>query len=90
MHRGRDHDRGDDGDDDWTDDPWEVDDDAYEEPTVRCPACRQEMLEDSPRCPACGHYPSTADDVGTGKPAWVIVTALICLGMALWWICTAA
>lgn len=60
-------------------------DDSADEPTVFCPYCKEEILEDAPRCPACGNFISAEDHAGTGKPAWVIVTALICLGMAIWW-----
>jgi hypothetical protein len=42
-------------DDDPDDDAWDDDDDG----TVPCPYCGEEMLEDSPRCPACGR--SSAD-----------------------------
>lgn len=70
-------------------DAWDDDADASAdsdaEPTVPCPYCREEILEDAPRCPACGNFISAEDHAGTGKPAWVIVTALICLAMAIWW-----
>jgi|688.fasta_scaffold48932_6 hypothetical protein len=83
------HDRGrawdDDDDDAWDDDDEAPDDDSDAEPTVPCPYCREEILEEAPRCPACGNFISAEDHAGPGKPAWVIVTALICLGMAIWW-----
>lgn len=78
-------------DDDWQDDGdetsagWEGDDSA-DEPTVPCPYCRQDMLEAAPRCPACGNFISAEDQRGPGRPAWVIITAVICLGMTLWWL----
>ncbi len=46
-----------------------------------CPACGAAIYEDSVRCPACGHYGSA----GGRKPLWVVVTALVCLAMALGW-----
>ena len=79
----------DDEDADWDDD--EADDgdnsdDGDEEPTVPCPYCRREILEDSPRCPYCERYISEEDHASPRKPLWVIATALICLGIALWWV----
>lgn len=64
-------------------------DDVDEEPTVPCPSCRREILEDSPRCPYCERYISAEDHAGDRKPAWVILTALICLGISVWWLFTA-
>ena len=65
-------------------------DDAFEdpdeEPTTPCPYCRKEILEDSPRCPYCERYISDEDHAGPNKPLWVILTALICLGIAIWWV----
>jgi len=44
-------------DDDIDDDRWDDDadegDDSDDEPTVPCPYCGWQMLEDSPRCPSC-------------------------------------
>jgi hypothetical protein len=60
-------------------------DDADDEPTVPCPYCRREILEDAPRCPHCERYISAEDHAAPGKPLWVVVTALILLGMAVWW-----
>ena len=57
-----------------------------EEPTTPCPYCRKEILEDSPRCPYCERYISDEDHAGPNKPLWVILTALICLGIAIWWV----
>ena len=82
--------RDEDEDDKW--DP-EVDadfgDDSDEEPTVPCPYCRCEILEDVPRCPYCERYISAEDHVGPRKPPWIVLTALICLGIAIWWLVTA-
>lgn len=76
-----------DHDEDWDDD--EVDDgdgldDSDDEPTVPCPSCRREILEDSPRCPYCERYISEEDHATSSKPLWVIATALVCLAIALW------
>lgn len=74
----------DDDEDDWDEDDLDAaaDDD---EPTVPCPYCRREILEDAPRCPYCERYISAEDHAGPGRPAWVVVTALICLAVAIWW-----
>lgn len=73
-------------DEDWEDD--ETDDhgpdDADEEPTVPCPSCRREILEDSPHCPYCERFVSAEDHAAPRKPLWVILTALVCLGIAIW------
>ena len=81
----------DDTDDDYDYDDYDYDDDGSsddgdEEPTVPCPFCGLEMLEDSPRCPSCGQYISAEDSPGPTKPLWVIATAIVCLGIALWWV----
>jgi len=81
----------DDTDDDYDYDDYDYDDDGSsddgdEEPTVPCPFCGLEMLEDSPRCPSCGQYISAEDSPGPTKPVWVIATAIVCLGIALWWV----
>lgn len=78
----------------WEDDSagdWDDDDDSEfgdqdpdDEPSVPCPYCRREILEDSPRCPFCGQYISAEDSPGPKKPFWVVATALICLAIALW------
>ena len=73
-------------DDDWDDADADFDDDSAEEPTVPCPFCRREILEDSPRCPFCEQYISTEEHAGPRKPLWIIATALVCLAIALWWV----
>lgn len=70
--------------DDWEDD--EADDDADDEPTIPCPYCRHEILEDSPYCPSCERYISAEDQAGPGKPTWVVATSLVCLAIAVWWV----
>ena len=70
--------------DDW-DDEADIGDDSDDEPTVPCPFCRRDILEDSPRCPSCERYISAEDHAARGKPVWVIVTALIGIGIAIWW-----
>jgi len=83
----RDHDE----DDDWDDaaDAADIGDDTDEEPMVPCPYCRREILEDAPRCPYCERYISAEDHSARPKPLWIVATALICLGVAIWWVFTA-
>lgn len=85
----------DEGEKDWDDDDWDDDeidpgedseDPADEEPTVPCPYCKEEILEDSPRCPYCQRYLSEEDHARPRKPLWVFLTALVCLGVAIWWV----
>jgi predicted nucleic acid-binding Zn ribbon protein len=78
--------RDDDRDQHWDDDEADFDDDSDGEPTVSCPYCSQEILEDSPYCPHCQRYVSAEDHAGPRRPLWVMVTALICLGVAIWWV----
>jgi hypothetical protein len=77
-----------DDDDGWDDDEAEFDEDSDDEPTVPCPYCRREMLEDSPQCPFCKRFISAEDHTRPRQPAWVILTALACLAMAIWWALT--
>lgn len=74
-----------DEEEDWDDEEADLGDDADEEPTVPCPSCRRDILEDSPRCPHCGRYISEEDHASSKKPLWVIVTAVACLAAAIWW-----
>lgn len=83
VHRGH---ADDEDDDDWDDDEPAWEDDPDDEPTVPCPSCGREMLEDSPWCPHCEQYVSADDHAAAKKPVWVIVTALVCLAIALWWV----
>jgi len=94
MNAFRDHDDFDAGefaadDEAWDDGPDEDDGDSDDEPTVPCPACGRPIFEDSPYCPSCEQYISAADHAAAGKPVWVIATALVCLGIALWWVVAA-
>ncbi len=77
-------------DDDEADEEWDADVAGYgvepddDEPTVPCPYCRREILEDVPQCPYCERYISAEDHAQPSKPLWVIMTALVCLGIAIW------
>ncbi len=86
MNAYRDHDED---EHDWDDDETDTGDgleDSDGEPTVPCPYCKEEILEDSPYCPHCEQYISEEDHAGPGKPLWVCLTALVCLGIAIWWV----
>lgn len=85
MARYRDDDGEDDEDADWDTDG-DSGDDSADEPTVPCPYCGQEFLEDSPRCPHCERYISDEDSPPSRRPLWVLATALICLASLLWWL----
>lgn len=84
--------RDDDPDDEWDDsDAFDAgyeegdDDDSGDEPTVPCPFCRRELLEDSPWCPSCDRYITAEEFRRAERPLWVVVTAVVCLAIALWW-----
>jgi hypothetical protein len=81
-----DEDDDDDGESDLSDTDADLrdDSDSGSEPTVPCPACGAEMFEDSPRCPVCGEYVSAGGSQAGSRPLWVVVTAVICLAMAVW------
>lgn len=81
-------------DDDAWDDQYESDDgpddgdgtDEGDEPTVPCPYCGREIHEESPRCPYCEKYVSTADSPPHRRPWWLIVGVLLCLYVVYRWI----
>jgi hypothetical protein len=75
--------------DEWDDDDVDVDDDSDDEPTVPCPFCKREILEDTPRCPHCERYLSEEDFARVAKPVWVVATAVVCLLIAIWLALTA-
>ena len=91
LPRPDDDDDGVEADDAWDDDDADSGDDPDDgdEPTVPCPWCRREIFEDSPRCPFCERYLSREDVAAPRKPLWVIVTALVCLAVVIWWIVAA-
>ena len=72
---------------DWDNDDLDADlaDDGSMD-TLPCPYCGEEMLEDSPQCPACGNYISAEELPYYRQPMWVVITAVICLIVALGWV----
>jgi hypothetical protein len=88
MPRWRDWDEDDPGMDYHTDDeesPYDDDD----EPTIPCPYCRREILEEAERCPYCEHYISKEDAPPQRKPLWIVVGVIACLYVVyrwnVWW-----
>ena len=69
------------------DEEWDdaYDEEELDEPLIPCPYCGVEMLEESPQCPSCGNYISAEDLPTTSQPTWVILTAVVCLLLALGW-----
>jgi hypothetical protein len=79
-----------DDDSDWAeDDSDESPDEGFahddDEPTVPCPYCRREILEDAERCPYCENYISAEDAPPVAKPLWIIAGAVACLLAICWW-----
>ncbi len=69
------------------DEDWPDDDD--EEPTISCPYCHREVLEEAERCPHCEHYISKEDTPPERKPWWIILGVIACLYVVyrwnVWW-----
>lgn len=65
----------------------EADDDLLDEdePLVTCSACGREFAELSPRCPLCGEW-VTQNPRSTRPPRWVLLTAILCVILALTWL----
>jgi uncharacterized paraquat-inducible protein A len=56
------------------------------EPTVTCSNCGFEVLEIAYQCPRCGEIPTREFRQATNQPRWVVLTALLLLGLLTWWI----
>lgn len=89
MARTRHDDEDDEDESDWDDgdnydpeDPETYPSGLYDDdgpPTVPCPYCRAEILEESEQCPKCGEYISK-EDVATGGlsgKGWAVMVLLL-------------
>lgn len=74
-----------DDDDDSDEFDGEPDDRDEDEPTLPCPYCRREILEDAVRCPYCEHYITREDRPPESKPWWVILGVAVCLYIVYRW-----
>ena len=64
-------------------DPREYPDDALddEDASLPCPNCFAVIHDEAQRCPRCGHW-LTREEFRR-KPLWVVVAAVVCLGVTL-------
>jgi hypothetical protein len=69
---------------DWNDDDDFTPDD--EEPTIPCPYCNREILEDLVRCPYCENYLSEEDAPPSRKPWWILLGVALALYAVYRWI----
>jgi predicted RNA-binding Zn-ribbon protein involved in translation (DUF1610 family) len=60
----------------------ENDDDAAD--TLPCPNCGREIYDEAQRCPHCGQY-IAAGERASAHPPWVVITAVLCVLIALLW-----
>jgi hypothetical protein len=71
-------------------DAWDDDEDFTpeddEEPTVPCPYCNREILEDLVQCPYCENYLSEEDAPPPRKPWWILIGAALALYAVYRWI----
>jgi len=56
------------------------------EPTVPCPYCRREILEDLARCPYCERYISWEDAPPQPKSWFIVIGVVLCLYVVYRWI----
>lgn len=76
----------DESDDEWEDPgPDEPDEDEDDDHCVPCPYCSRSIHEDAERCPHCESYISREDARPVRKPVWIIITAVIVLGLVYMW-----
>jgi len=71
------------------DDEWE--DTVYiggrnDVPTIPCPHCRRDILDDALSRRHWERYISEEDHAVPGKHPWMILPALVCLGAVIWWL----
>jgi len=65
--------------------PQRDDDDESDDDTEPCPYCGKPIYDGSERCPHCENY-ITEEDVPSHKPMWVIIGAVLALGVAAMWV----
>ena len=68
------------GNDDWDDEPYEEDWDAYsseEDDYIKCPNCHSEIYHDIAQCPDCGEFILEGTTSSDKKPVWIIAIAVI-------------
>ncbi len=54
-------------------------------PLVPCPYCKEEIAEDTERCPECGNYLSREDQpVERRSLSWFVLVVLVLLIVAVW------
>lgn len=56
-------------------------DDSDEPEMVTCPNCRKWIVEESERCPKCGHYVSAEEPERV--PMWIWITVVLLLVVPL-------
>ncbi len=67
-------------DDDDDDDDEELPEGVYHDdelPTVSCPYCKADILEEAQYCPRCENYLSREDAPPAGKPLWIWVLLIV-------------
>jgi len=74
------------GDEDFDSDEDDSDLEDDDEPTVDCPYCGAEILEEAQRCPHCGEYLSREDAPLEKKPWWILLGVGLCLYIVFRWI----
>jgi len=77
----------DNGDDDYGSPHDDHDDDSTDEddtdPTISCPKCQRAIYDDAEQCRYCGYYLTDEDETASTTPKWVVVTAVLLLGVIL-------
>ena len=46
-------------------------------PTVPCPYCKADILEDAERCPRCENYISAEDAPQASRPLWIWILLIV-------------
>jgi uncharacterized paraquat-inducible protein A len=64
---------------------WDESDDE-DDSTDNCPHCGRSIYDDSERCPNCGMYLSREYTPPARKPWYVILGAIVSLGIVAWWL----